>query len=339
MTNVGVVGYGTIGRRVAWAVSMQPDLSLVGAVKRTPDYLARRGIEKDINFYVPGTDDAAAWKERGLKFHGTLEDLLDEVDIAVDATPAGMGIENKPAYEGAGVRAIFEGGETAGVAEASFVAQANFEDARNKRFIRVVSCNTTALARLLSLLDKEFGAKKSFIWLVRRSVDPNEDEKGLVDTLVPSMDIPSHHAEDVKTILPDLDVFTVALKAPTTHFHLHLAMVQLERKTSREEVIDCLLEGRRMLFVSAKDGVSSTGKLFDLGRELDRPRGDVYENVIWLDSIHLKEDWLLLMQAAHQEAIVIPENVDAIRASLSALSPEESMNLTDEMLSIRRRLV
>ena len=40
MIKVGIVGYGTIGRRVADAVAIQDDMELVGVVKRSSDYKA-----------------------------------------------------------------------------------------------------------------------------------------------------------------------------------------------------------------------------------------------------------------------------------------------------------
>ena len=40
MIGVGVNGYGTIGRRVAYAVSLQDDMYVTGIVKNSPDYVA-----------------------------------------------------------------------------------------------------------------------------------------------------------------------------------------------------------------------------------------------------------------------------------------------------------
>ncbi len=44
MIRVGVVGFGTIGSRIAGAVRAQGDMELVGVVKRTPDYRASIAI-------------------------------------------------------------------------------------------------------------------------------------------------------------------------------------------------------------------------------------------------------------------------------------------------------
>lgn len=48
----------------------------------------------------------------------------------MDTTPGGKGREMRDKYESTGVKAIFQGGEPPDVAEASFVAQVNYNEAR-----------------------------------------------------------------------------------------------------------------------------------------------------------------------------------------------------------------
>jgi glyceraldehyde-3-phosphate dehydrogenase (NAD(P)) len=52
--------------------------------------------------------------------------------------------------------------------------------------------------------------------------------------------------------------------------------------------------------------------------DLGRPRSDLYENCIFEDSIYANGNELCFFQAIHQEADVVVENVDAIRAMMSA---------------------
>jgi glyceraldehyde-3-phosphate dehydrogenase (NAD(P)) len=52
----------------------------------------------------------------------------------------------------------------------------------------------------------------------------------------------------------------------------------------------------------------------ELGKDMGRPRGDMWENCIWEESVTMYEGELYFFQAIHQESDVIPENVDAIRA-------------------------
>ena len=79
--------------------------------------------------------------------------MVSEADIVIDATPEDVGSENKKMYETLGKKAIFQGGEEHEIAGTSFVAQCNFDEAIGKKYVRVVSCNTTALLPRVSLFD------------------------------------------------------------------------------------------------------------------------------------------------------------------------------------------
>ena len=52
MKNVGINGYGTIGKRVADAVACQDDMQIVGVTKRTPDFEAKMAVEKGFPLYI-----------------------------------------------------------------------------------------------------------------------------------------------------------------------------------------------------------------------------------------------------------------------------------------------
>ena len=42
---VGVNGFGTIGKRAAWAVSKQDDMEIVGVTKTRPSYEAKLAVQ------------------------------------------------------------------------------------------------------------------------------------------------------------------------------------------------------------------------------------------------------------------------------------------------------
>jgi len=67
--------------------------------------------------------------------------------------------------------------------------------------------------------------------------------------------------------------------------------------------------------------------------DLGRPRADLYENCIFEDSIYANKNELCFFQAIHQEADVVVENVDAIRA-MTGLSKDasDSIKLTNSAL-------
>jgi glyceraldehyde-3-phosphate dehydrogenase (NAD(P)) len=335
MIRVGVNGYGVIGRRVADAIVLQPDMVLAGIVKVRADYKALIAVEKKYNLYAADEKSLKNFSESGLNPKGMLRDLLKEVDVIVDASPEGIGAQNNMIYKEFNKKVVFEGGEDHELTGLSFVAQCNFDDAKGKKSLRVVSCNTTALCRVLDSLDKAFKIKKARAVIARRAADPDETSKGPIDAVVlDPVNLPSHHGPDVQTVLPHIDIFTMALKIPTTHMHLHSLIVSVKEKVSEDKVTDVLKETTRVLLINSKDGIKSTAHIMDFARELGRPRSDLYEAAVWADSIKVVDDEIYFYMGVHQEAIVIPENIDAIRALTGKYSKEESIKLTNKTLGI-----
>lgn len=332
MVNVGVNGYGIIGKRVAEAVSKQDDMKLVGIAKREPDYKAKLAVKRGFKIYASG--DQKSFDGSGVEIAGRLEDLVKSVDIIVDCTPEGVAVKNKALYEKAGIKAIWQGGEDHELTNLSFNAYANYNSAMNARYLRVVSCNTTALLRTLVPLHKQFGVKSANAFLVRRAADPSETKKGPINALEPDKHLPSHHGEDVKSVMPELNIETAAAKASTTLMHLHYVDVVLGKNATEEEVLETFGRYRRIALFSLEDGVTSTAQVMDYARDLGRDNGDLYEIAVWKE-FRLNGNRLRYFQAVHQESDVIPENVDAIRAMCNIESdPQKSIDKTDKTLHI-----
>jgi len=339
VVRVGIVGFGTIGRRVADAVLRQPDMKLMGVVKITPDYKAKLALEQGINLFVP-EKSIDKWEELGLKISGTVKDLIDSSDIVIDATPGGVGSKNLELYKKAGRKAILQGGEKKDVVESTVVPQVNYYEARGKMVVRVPSCNTTGLVRCIWGLKREVGVERVFAFLARRAADPADKKGGPLDCMeLNPVRPPSHHGEDVKTVLKDLSIFTAAVKTPVTHAHVHMLLIKLSKAIPREDVVDILAGERRVLLVPENLGMRRTSDVFELSRHLGRPFNNIYENIVWLDSIYCDGEWVYLAQAIHQEAIVVPENVDVIRAMCTDVDAESSMNTTDIRLGIRKGIL
>ncbi len=337
---VGINGLGTIGRRIAEAIQLQDDMELVGAVKTRPDVYARQTVARGISLYAPSQDVAEAFDSAGVRVSGTLEDLLDRVDVIVDATPGGVGERYARVYREKGVKALFQGGEKAHVAEASFSTLCNYEESLGKNSLRVVSCNTTGLLRLICTLHREIGVKSVRAVLVRRAADPREVKKGPINSInISPIKLPSHHALDVKEVLPWLDIKTAAVVVPTTLMHVHNVTLKLSRDVSKDEVVEALERAPRiMLLDSEATGIKSTAQIMDAARYM-RPRGDVPELVVFADSISVDGAEVMLWQAVHQESIVVPENIDAIRAvARLAETMEETLRKTDSSLGLTKSL-
>lgn len=338
---VAVNGYGVIGKRVADAVALQPDMELVGVADVAVDYRVMLSAERGYSLFGSTAAAATAMREAGLDPAGDLSDLLAESDVVVDATPKRVGAANKPAYEAAGVKAIFQGGEKHELAGVSFVAQANYAEALGRDFVRVVSCNTTGLVRVLGAFRANGLVERARAVLIRRATDPWESHLGgLVNTLLPESSVPSHQGPDACTVLPDLDLVTMAAAGPFNLSHVHFAVVEAPREVERAEVLEALRRAPRIVFVRASEGVAAPNSVIEIARDLGRPRADLWEVAVWEDSLAVSGREIFLTYQVHNEAIVTPENVDAIRAATAVeRDPARSIALTDETLGIRAELI
>lgn len=335
MIEVGINGYGTIGKRVADAVTAQPDMTVAGVAKRSPNHEAKAAARRDYPLYAADPDRLEAFDAAGLDAAGTVDELIDASDVIVDATPSGIGAQYAERYKAADTPAIFQGGEDADLAETSFNASANFEDAIGADSVRVVSCNTTGLVRVIQQLNPVYGVDAVRATLVRRGGDPAQTGRGPINDILPDpVTLPSHHGPDVKTIFPDLEIDTLGLKVPATMMHMHALNIELDADPSASEVRETLDEARRLFLIDADLDIDGTGGLKEYTLDAGRPRGDLWENGIWAESISVEDGEVYLFQAIHQESDVVPENIDAIRAITDATDAKTSMELTDEALGI-----
>lgn len=328
---VGINGYGTIGKRVAYAVSKQDDMKLIGVTKTKPDFEAYRAKELGIPVYAASEEFLPRFERAGFEVAGTLSELLKEVDVIVDATPGRMGEKNKALYEKAGVKAIFQGGEKASVAEVSFVAQANYEKALGKDYVRVVSCNTTGLTRTLNAI-KDY-IDYVYAVMIRRAADPNDIKRGPINAIKPSVEVPSHHGPDVQTVIP-INIETMAFVVPTTLMHVHSIMVELKKPVEAKDVIEVFENTTRVLLFEKEKGFDSTAQLIEFARDMHREWNNLYEIAVWKESISVKGNRLFYIQAVHQESDVVPENIDAIRAMFELADKWESIKKTNKSLGI-----
>ncbi|MFH1133267.1 MAG: type II glyceraldehyde-3-phosphate dehydrogenase [Nanoarchaeota archaeon] len=326
---VGIVGYGTIGSRVAAAVLKQPDMALVGITAFSHNYRIAEAAKRSIPIYS-FVDNA----QFPVPIKGTLKDLCKASDIIVDCSPKKCGAENKEKYYAPwGVKTIFQGGEKAKVTQCSFNAQCNFDEAKEKQFVRVVSCNTTGLARtIMSLMP--LGIESVRTVLIRRAADPNDSCKGPINAIKPEMkDIPSHHGPDVKTVIPSLEIFSMAVAVPTTLMHLHSLDITFIAEPALADVIALLEKNPRLVLIDDDMQIPTTAELMDWARI--RGNSDLMQIAIWRKGIGVSGREAYLFQAVHQESDVVPENIDCIRAMLGTMGKEQSMAVTDKTLGLK----
>jgi glyceraldehyde-3-phosphate dehydrogenase (NAD(P)) len=338
---VAVNGYGVIGKRVADAIRLQPDMELVGVADVATDYRVKAAVVHGLPVYASLAEKVDEMKAAGIPITGTLGDLLAQVDAVVDCTPKGIGAKNLALYQAAGVKAIYQGGEKHTLTGHSFVAQANYASALGLDATRVVSCNTTSTVRTLGALRDAGLLKKARGVLVRRATDPWEsDHSGIMNTVVPEPHISSHQGPDAQTVIPELDVITIAAKAAHTQTHNHYWIVELTRPANREEVLDVFRTAPRIAFIRVSDGIVALNSTVELMKDLGRPRGDMWEVALWEDILTVNGNELYYTYQVYNEAIVVPETIDAIRALTGIVEDgRESIRITDKTMSMRQEFL
>ncbi|MCB0166990.1 MAG: type II glyceraldehyde-3-phosphate dehydrogenase [Anaerolineae bacterium] len=338
---VALNGYGVIGKRIADAVALQEDMELVGVADVVSDWRIKVAQEKGYPLFASTPEAAASMRAAGLTIAGQLDDLLSQVDVVADAAPKKIAAANLAKYQAAGVKAIFQGGEKHSLTGHSFVAQANYETALGRELTRVVSCNTTSIVRTLGALQRAGLLKKARGVLVRRATDPWEsDHGGVMNTVVPEQHVPSHQGPDAQTVIPELDVMTMAVVAAHTTSHLHAWSVELTRPSSRDEILEIFRSAPRIAFLQMSDGLVALNSTLELMSDLGRPRGDMWEVGLWADALTVQGSELFYNYQVYNQAIVVPETIDAIRA-LTELETDgfRSIAKTDRALGLVRDFV
>ena len=239
---VAVVGYGTIGQRLADGVARQKDMELVGVSDVAPTLpvraLKEKGMPYDLYCAIP--DNIPLLEDARIPVTGTLDDLLKKVDIVLDATSAGIGQKNKEIYKKYGLKAIFQGGEKNEVADVFFHGYANYEKGLGKQFLKLTSCNTTGLIRAVDCLDRAVGIEKVAITIIRRVADPGDYHRGLTNALQVEK-APSHQAVDLMTIMPHVKATGILVHTPVTHGHIITIVATPKKKLPKKKYSNILI--------------------------------------------------------------------------------------------------
>lgn len=333
---VGVAGYGTIGQRLADGVARQEDMELVGVVDAAPTLAVRALKEKGMPYdlYLVNGADKAPFEKYNIPVSGTMDDILDKVDIMLDSAPAGIGAKNKELYLKKGVKAIFQGGEKNDVADVFFHGYANFEKGINKDYLKLTSCNTTGLIRSVDCLDRAYGIEKVAITIVRRVADPGDYNRGLTNALQMEK-APTHQAVDLMTIMPHVNATGILVHTPVTHGHFITVVATGKEKITKEMALEAFEKHPRIRVVTMDEGFLGNASFFKYARDLGHTRGDMYEIGLWADSI--VESGNDIMYAIHipQESVTIPETMDGIRAACGMQTTcEEGTAMTNKYLNI-----
>src|SRR5690554_4415945 len=140
-----------------------------------------------------------------------------------------------------------------------------------------------------------------------------------MNTMVPERDIPSHQGPDAQSVDPDLDVITTAIKVPQTLSHLHYWNIKLKKQARKEEILDVFKTSSRIKLIQYDQGLISNNTIKEM----------------FLDMLKVVGDELFYSYIVDNQAIVIPETIDAIRALTGIeTNPNKSIKKTNESLGI-----
>jgi glyceraldehyde-3-phosphate dehydrogenase (NAD(P)) len=333
---VGVAGYGVIGNRLAAGVLAQEDMELVGVADVAPTLavqaLRDRGMPFPLFAAVPGSEEKL--EGAGVPVSGSFDDLIGSVDIMLDSAPGGIGAKNKEKYLEHGVKAVFQGGEKAEVADVFFHGTADYAAGVGADYLKLTSCNTTGLIRAVDAVHKAVGVTKTFITIIRRVADPGDTHRGLTNVLQVEA-IPNHQAVDLMHIIPDIEATGLLVHTPVTHGHIITLSVTPKTPMSVDEALEAFRAYPRIKVVRIADGFNSNSSLFQYARYMEYPRGDMYEIGLWEEMVGLSGDDLVFAINIPQESVVVPETMDAVRAALEMQTDgAEAVALTDRYLGI-----
>ena len=100
-------------------------------------------------------------------------------------------------------------------------------------------------------------------------------------------------------------------------------------------VLDAFKEHDRIRVVRLDEGFLGNASLFRYARDLGNPRGDMYEIAAWEDSIVQSGDDIMFAINIPQEAVTIPETIDAVRACLKMQPDSKSATaVTNKYLNL-----
>ncbi|MBM3702223.1 MAG: type II glyceraldehyde-3-phosphate dehydrogenase [Actinobacteria bacterium] len=333
---VAVVGYGVIGQRLADGVEKQEDMKLLGIVDVAPTLSIRALYDSDSPYdvYVVNDSMRGAFEAEGIPIKGNLNDILSEADIVLDATPAGVGAKNKELYLKAKKKAIFQGGEKDEVADVFFHGYANYEKGIGADYLKLTSCNTTGFIRAVDCIDKEVGVERVVVTIIRRSADPGDIHRGVVDLALVEK-VPNHQAVDLMKIMPHIDATGALVHVPTTHGHIITLLVTPKKKISVDDALKLFEAHPRIKVVEIEKGFNSNAALFRYARDRGSKRADMYEIALFKETLVLSGNNLFFTISVPQEAVVTPETIDGIRASLKLQTNwKEAVSLTNKYLKM-----
>ena len=338
MKKVFINGYGSIGSRITSFLKDDPEITVMGIGKYSPDEKVNVAISRGLNVYVP---------ERKLNdfsdydVSGSIESALDECDLVIDAAPGGHGYKNKKKlYEPKNIPAIYQGGESTvgneSVSDLLFNSRANYDHALGKKHVMQGSCNVTGMGRILEPLREKFGDKliRFDVTLVRRWADIEQTEKNVSDTI--EMTETPHHGDDVKLYFgKDAPLYVRAIKVPTRQMHLHIMDIRFKNTAPKPSEIHDLFTDE--FGVATLWTANGTKDVRDYAQNMGFNFTDTNMIHIHANMTTSIGDTVQIMYSDDQTGIVIPENHMLMQAMLFDKSYKEAFSHTESIFNMTEK--
>lgn len=338
MKKVFINGYGSIGGRITAFLKDDPEISVIGVGKYSPDDKVNQAISKGLSVYVP---ERKIPDFKNYEISGSIESALDDCDLVIDASPEGYGYRNKKnLYEPKNLLAIYQGGETTtgdqAVSDLLFNSRANYDLSRDKRHVMQGSCNVTGMGRILEPLREKFGDSiiRFDVTLVRRWADIEQTEKKITDTI--EMTEKPHHGEDVKTYFgKDAPLFVRAIKVPTRQMHLHIMDVRFKDTAPNPSEIHDIFTNE--FGVATLWTAKGTKDVRDYASTMGFNFTDTNMIHIHANMTVSIGDTVQIMYSDDQTGIVIPENHMLMQSMLFGKSYQEAFSHTESIFHMKEK--
>ena len=139
-------------------------------------------------------------------------------------------------------------------------------------------------------------------------------------------------------IMPHVEATGVLVYLPITHGHLISIVVTPKDKISVEQAFRLFDAHPRIKVVEIGKGFNSNTALFKYARDKGNKRADMYEIGLFKETVVLSGENLFFTINIPQEAVVIPETMDGIRAAIPMQTDQkQALTLTNKFLGMGER--
>jgi len=314
--NVGLVGYGSQGRRIRDAILCQDDMKVIGLVLNKPDISAYIALSQKIPLYYNEKDNLKYFHEAGISLYGSIYNLLKRVDIVVDCTPAGVGKQNKHKYYlKQKVKVIFQAGESSDIADMpAYFSNIPFKMIKSINYIRIASPHAIAIGRVLTPIIRNIGIKNVFCSIIKAGSEILKGHTGPTDGYIP---IQRSKLEDLKKEIENIlkldSIYIESIKVPSILLDIQILFLKLNRNPTKNEIRQILEDIPRIILIKNIDGLHSTNLIYEYIGRLRQETNNIYEVCIWMDRLEINNRWVKIVSVIDPHSVHIPEEIDAIR--------------------------